>query len=137
MSSEQPKKSKIDTAQIAMIIFPVVVGIPTLIFFESGDEAFGSQSFLKLLIITAMGGALSSSLCAQTNKRRFLAIPAGILMGIGVPLALLAYVELFKRDSVYKLELFFIACIGMAPGFILRNIMLPNPQEPPSEPPST
>jgi hypothetical protein len=135
MDPKQPDKSKeLDKAtQIAITIFMIVVGIPTFIFFVSGEEAFGSQSFLKLLIVAAMGGALSSSFCAKTNQQRFLAIPPGIIMGIGVPFVLLWYIELLKRDGLYKVEMILIMLIGAIPGLLLRMVMIKDTPTPPPE----
>jgi uncharacterized membrane protein len=109
---------------VVMFIFGLLVVMPTLFSFSSGDDFLGENSFAKLLLLTAMGGALSSSLAAKTNRNRFLAIIPGVIMGIGVPLVFSGYIQLFNRDSLYKLEWMFLTLVGVIPGGILRTALL-------------
>lgn len=122
MSSEQPGSSKEIPRDfgIAFIIFLTTAILPTVGFIMFGDDLFGERAFAKLLLLSSMGGALGSAICAKGIKQRLIAIFPGILMGIGVPLAFILYIGLLQRQSLMKIEFCILVLIGVFPGAVLR-----------------
>jgi hypothetical protein len=115
---------------IAIIIFLVLAILPTVGFLQYGELLFGEHAIAKLFLLSSIGGALSSSICAEGSKQRLIAILPGILMGIGVPIAFILYVWLLQRESLMKIELVLLVLLGAFPGALLRSAMI---QKTPSE----
>lgn len=110
-------------ALVAIFIFIVLTILPTLGYLNYGQDLFGENAFAKVLLSSGIGGALSSSIWAKGMKQRLAAILPGIVMGIGVPVAITSYVVLFNRTSLLKIELILPVLLGLLPGMILRAII--------------
>ncbi|MBW4474396.1 MAG: hypothetical protein KME45_29075 [Stenomitos rutilans HA7619-LM2] len=146
MSTEQSNEpSKIDTtersnadnqkasvvAAVVMLIVGVMVLLPTFEFLRSGGLSPGEHALAKVLLLSSMGGALGTVICTKGRRNRLMAIFPGALMGIGVPLALTAYVLLFHRHTLFKIECVLPLMIGTLPGFLLY-VALMKPVKPES-----
>jgi hypothetical protein len=108
---------------VAIFIFVVLNILPTLAFLNYGQDLFGENAFAKLLLVGGIGGALSSSIWAEGTKQRLVAILPGIVMGIGVPIAITSYVVLFNRTALLKVELVLPVMVGLFPGILLRLLI--------------
>lgn len=115
---------------IALIIFIVLAILPTVGFFQYGDLLFGEHAFAKVLLLSSMGGALSTSICTKGRKQRLMAILPGVVMGIGIPLTFISYIWLLHRENLFKIEFVFLVLVGIFPGFLLyASLIKPDPPE--------
>lgn len=110
-------------ATVALIVFGLLSIAPTLGFFSFGQDLFGDNAFAKLLLISGIGGALASSIWCKGALQRLVAIFPGIVMGVGVPITLMSYVEYFNRTSLIKIEIVLVSMIGIFPGLLLRLLI--------------
>jgi tellurite resistance protein TehA-like permease len=126
MSTEPPNDNKKEDSIffVSIIIFAALVIAPTLMFLKFGGGLLGERPVAGLLILCAVGGALSSSISAKGFKRRLLAIIPGVMMGVGVPLAFFAYISIFQRNFLLKVECVIPTMIGILPGGFIRILMI-------------
>ena len=117
LSDSDKKVRKVAIA--VLIIIVILIGLPTFEFLKDGALLFGKYAFLKVLLLSSIGGALSTSICTKRRKQRLMAILPGALMGIGVPLSLTSYVFLLHRGMLFGFECVLPIMIGVFPGFLL------------------
>lgn len=105
------------------IFFLALVLLPSFIFLDMGN-LFGEYALIKLIIVSGVGGGVGSALSAENTKEKLVALIPGVIMGVGVPLAISAYLLLSGRESLLKFEVVTLAVLGIGPGYLFRRLLV-------------
>lgn len=104
---------------LAVIGLIVTVFLPTLAYWQYGGAALlGSHPFLKLLLISGVGGAASYAILMNWGYKMLALIP-GAVSGAGASAGLICYADLLGRTSLYSAEIALVQAVCGMPGAVL------------------
>ena len=102
--------------------------LPSISYWQLGSSLFGQSPLTKLLLITCIGGAVSSAFYAG-RRRWLIGSVLGLVAGLGAPSLLLFYTTIFRRHSMWTGEIGLLQLAGAGPSMALLGMILRRDQQ--------